>query len=195
MARPVKPTLPSPRPAKNPVDNSVKPARGRARTWDRAAALQLRLQRGWSYPEIARHLGIATSTLQDGLGAFKALLDQIQDGVSLDTYTRTRRELLTAVEMQLLMDLTDAEKRKKATLGNVAYALQHVHNIRRLESGQSTENISIIMQGVVASHGPELAKYAEEMVVKRRQSESVSAQDSDESEVEAEESVSLEVGN
>ena len=187
----------APRPKRALPPPATKPAKARHknRKWDRATALQLKLQRGWTYREISTHLGVAESSIKEGLASFHQLLDQIQDGVSLDTYTRTRRELLTAVEMQLLMDLTDADKRKKATLGNVAYALQHVHSIRRLESGQSTENISIIMQGVVASHGPELAKYAEEMVVKRRLVESASAQDSATSEVEAEESVSLEVGN
>jgi len=40
--------------------------------------------------------------------------------------------------------LTDPAKRAKASLNNTAYAARQIVDIRRLETGQSTENIALL---------------------------------------------------
>jgi len=42
------------------------------------------------------------------------------------------------------------EKLKKASINNVAYAFQNIHNAKRLESGQSTSNIGISIEAKLA---------------------------------------------
>jgi hypothetical protein len=50
------------------------------------------------------------------------------------------------MEWTLLRDMVDSDKRKRASLNNVAYAFQNIHNARRLESNQSTSNVAVDIQ-------------------------------------------------
>lgn len=77
------------------------------------------------------------------MSKFLKLLDKPEH---VKAYTDNRTKVLEAVEGQLVGDLTDPERRKRASLNNVAYAFQQVHQARRLESNLSTENTDIHVQ-------------------------------------------------
>ena len=50
---------------------------------------------------------------------------------------------MNGVELKMLENLADDGRLKKASVNNLAYAFQNLHNARRLESGQSTANVGI----------------------------------------------------
>ena len=100
--------------------------------------VELRLQ-GHSGAEIARHLGISKQAVSKRL---KGLMGKL-DGDRLEAYRAHRVALLESIEEGLLSELVNPDRVKKATLVNVAYAFTQLHNARRLEAGESTENLSL----------------------------------------------------
>ena len=100
--------------------------------------VELRL-RGFNGAEIALQLGISKQAVSQRL---KGLMGQL-DGDKLDAYREHRVAALESLEEQLLSELVNPDRIQKATLGNVAYAFTQVHNARRLEAGESTQNIGL----------------------------------------------------
>ena len=84
--------------------------------------------------------GVPKSTLADW---YKPIDQLIKNPESLELYKRNRPSILSSLECELIKDLTDSEKRKKASLNNVAYAFQQIHVARRLEEGLSTGNLAV----------------------------------------------------
>jgi len=101
-------------------------------------AVELRL-RGLSYEDIADRLGVAKSTVHQQLSGVFDLLDPEK----IAAYREHRVSLLDAVECKMLSALADDERLGKASLNNAAYAFTQVHQARRLEAGQSTQNLSL----------------------------------------------------
>lgn len=104
-----------------------------------ADALKLRIVNHLSYQEIADKYGVTKQAVFDALTRFQRFIDNPE---TIKAYREHKTDLLDVVEMTMLEDMLDQEKRKKATLGNTAYALTQVFNANRLEKGQSTSNIA-----------------------------------------------------
>ena len=108
---------------------------------DRSKALELRFKKGLSFKEIGNYFGVSEQAVHQSLKAFKNLLS---DDADIKALRVSKTELLDVAELTLLNDLVEPERRKAASLNNVAYALQNVNNMNRLEKGQSTANIQYI---------------------------------------------------
>jgi hypothetical protein len=61
----------------------------------------------------------------------------------LRAYRDNRALIFDGIESELVSLALDRDKHKKATLGNVAYALDKVYNINRLEQNKSTQNLNV----------------------------------------------------
>jgi predicted DNA-binding protein YlxM (UPF0122 family) len=90
--------------------------------------------------DIARSQGVSRQAVNQALKPFKAL---IKDPEKVRAYQNNRALIFDAVESEIVGLALDKSKHKKATLGNVAYALDKVYNINRLEQGKATQNINI----------------------------------------------------
>lgn len=101
--------------------------------------LRLKYYNRLSHREIAEKMGINVNTVVNSLSTIKKLL---KEPATLRAYEGIRNQILSSAEMLLLEQIFDKEKLQKASINNVAYAFQQIFNARRLEEGQSTENIS-----------------------------------------------------
>ena len=108
---------------------------------DTLTLLRLRFDRKLTYEEIAVKYDSTRQSVYEKLHKALQYLPEVED---VGYYEKNRPGLLNIVEAQLVGDLLDTDKRTKASLNNTAYAFQQIHNARRIESGLSTENISII---------------------------------------------------
>ncbi|NIT59309.1 MAG: hypothetical protein GWN00_24725, partial [Aliifodinibius sp.] len=100
----------------------------------------LRYQNQLSLDQISKLVQVPKSTLNDW---FKPIDKLIKNPEALTIYDNNKAGFLKAIEFELLNDLTDADRRKKASLNNVAYAFQQIHVARRLEEGLSTGNLAV----------------------------------------------------
>ena len=91
--------------------------------------------------EISRMQCVSREAVNRALKPFKQL---ISNPDSLRAYQDNRSLVFDAIEHEMTSLIVDGDKKKKATLGNVAYALDKVYNINRLEKGLSTQNVSIM---------------------------------------------------
>lgn len=116
-------------------------------TLDLNKALRLRLQNNHSYGEIAKILNQPKSNVYFALRPFTKI---IENPAAIKAYSNNRADILTAVEMQMVIDMLDDEKRKKATLGNSAYGFSQIAKEAHLAKGESTGNYqySIAVQQV-----------------------------------------------
>ena len=78
------------------------------------------------------------------------------DGQSLEAYQDNKVALLSGIEQEILSLLLDTDKQKKASLGNLGYVFTQLHQARRLESGQSTQNL--LLHEIVEAVERDLAK-------------------------------------
>ena len=120
----------------------------RAYNFDVLKAYRLRVLNRLSYQEIADQLGEPKSSVYKALAQLVALT---HDHERLRQYEEIRPALLSAAEERLMASLVDEEAIEKASLNNRAYAFQQLHNARRLESGQSTQNLSILGKLITAA--------------------------------------------
>jgi transcriptional regulator with XRE-family HTH domain len=116
-------------------------AKAVARKFDTAKALELRLKKGLSYADIGKYFGCSRQAIEQGLSKYTKLL---HDNLDIEAYEVSKADILSNVELTLLNDLVDTEKREKATLGNVAYAIDKINNINRLQRGQATSNVQYL---------------------------------------------------
>jgi len=103
-------------------------------------AFNLKFVKGRTYQEIADKFGCSPQSVHKALSKFKVL---IEDPKIIETYRANAGKVLNAVEFKLLENLVEQNKLKSASLNNVAYAFQQIHNARRLEEGLSTGNLAI----------------------------------------------------
>lgn len=102
---------------------------------------RLRVQKKLSYREIAAYFNCNESSV---IRACQRLATLIPDPEAVDAYRSVKADLLDAAEMELMASLMQPEKMEKASLNNVAYAFQQIHNAGRLERGESTSNLSVM---------------------------------------------------
>lgn len=113
----------------------------KAYNFDVLKAYRLRVLNHLSYQEIADQLGEPKSSVYKALAQLVALT---HDQERLRQYEEIRPALLSAAEERMIASLVDEETIAKASLNNRAYAFQQLHTARRLETGQSTQNMSIL---------------------------------------------------
>lgn len=131
-AKPAKPKKKTGRPKGKRTGKLVKSRQKVAKILDLAA-------RGIGNEAIARAIPCSPGFVGKTLESFKASFKELEN---LKEYRTAKRDLLDATELGLLRELNDGEKLAKASINQVAYAFQQVHTAGRLESGQSTANIS-----------------------------------------------------
>ena len=95
---------------------------------------------GASYPDIASVFGVSKQAVCQ---AVKPLIDKIGDTGQLRAYQSHKADVLEGAQLALVGDLIDKDKRKKATLGNVAYAVRNLNDMIRLERDQATSNVAV----------------------------------------------------
>lgn len=115
---------------------------------------KLRKQHQLSFQQIGDITGNTAGGVHRAYHNFLQTLGTRED---TESYSNARASLLTAVEERLVHAVIDPEKIEKASLNNVAYALTQVHTMRRLEQGQSTNNVSVLSQ-VISSAKQQLVK-------------------------------------
>ncbi len=110
---------------------------------DLVKAVRLRLRRNLTYQEIADKLGVPKSTVYDRINEVLGLID---DPEANQAYHSNMVSMLRGAERVLIGHMLDPGRLKKASVNNLAYAFQQIHNARRLESGLSTENVDVMVQ-------------------------------------------------
>jgi len=110
---------------------------------DLKKAFKMRFAQGLTFREIGERFGVTAQAVEIALKPFKSF---ITDPEGYLAYRNNTELLLGAVECLLVCDLLDKDKRKKASLNNVAYAFQQIFNARRLEGNQSTANIGVAVE-------------------------------------------------
>lgn len=88
--------------------------------------------------EIARHFNCTRQSVNIALKPFRKLFENPE---SVIVYRDNKGEVLEAIEMVLAMNLTNKQKLKKASLNNMAYAFDKVHNACLIEAGKPTQKI------------------------------------------------------
>jgi predicted DNA-binding protein YlxM (UPF0122 family) len=103
-------------------------------------AIQLRYKNQLSYQAIADQFGVSRQAIEQRLSRITKMIGEPEDN---QAYDNNRSYFLNGIERQLLAQIIDTNKVKKATLGNIAYAVDKINNILRLERGQSTLNQAV----------------------------------------------------
>lgn len=117
---------------------------------DTARALQLRIKKRLTYEEIAEEMGHDYKNVYQSINKF---LKFLEDPGSLYAYQENKPDLLETMELKLLSYLFDLlQDKKTASVKDVANALKVVHEIGRLEKGQSTENVSMLLKSIEEAH-------------------------------------------
>lgn len=92
-----------------------------------------------SVNEIARAVDLAPSTVCKYIDEWKILLPEID---KVDQWNISKGSILDAATSSMLKKVLERSDDPKASVNNLAYALQQVHNIKRLEKGESTQNVA-----------------------------------------------------
>ena len=121
------------------VRDTVKPPNSKADI-DFKKLIKLRYYNGLSLQEISDMTDTPTSTLHCW---FKPIDNLIKHPDELEIYKNNKSYFLESLEYELLTDLMDTQRRKRASLNNTAYAFQQIHVAGRLERGLSTGNLAI----------------------------------------------------
>lgn len=116
---------------------------------DIAEALKLRYKNNHTFQEIADHFGVTKGAVHKALASFINILKSPED---LEAYRKQKSDLLDSVELELMSQMVDKDKIKAASLNNVAYAMQNVFNMNRLEKDLSTANIATALTFEVVEH-------------------------------------------
>ena len=122
-----------------PPDNPEIQLDKTAPTYTIDQALTLKLVNGLSYAEIGKMFNRTPQAIHERL---QPIMSVIKGCAAINLYERSRVALLTAGEYKLLLSSLDDEAISKAGLGERSSAFQKLHNARRLETDQSTENIA-----------------------------------------------------
>ena len=108
-------------------------------TIDVSKALTLRLKNGLSYQEIANQFNVTKQAVWARLKPFERF---VGDPDSLKAYDSNRAKILNSAELRMVSELLDEDKLKSASVNNLAYAAKNLFDMRRLDQGESTANVS-----------------------------------------------------
>jgi len=122
------------------LDRTYNAPQHQHRKIDVAQALKMRLK-GFTYQAIADKFGVRKQAVCASLKAFTSVL---QDTGRTLAYVDCKAEVLDAVEARMVSEMVDPGKLEKASVNNLAYAISQLDHIKRLERGQSTENLDVM---------------------------------------------------
>ena len=105
---------------------------------DLSRVLKLRLVNKLTYPEIAKQFGCSKQAIHKALGRVAHLMDRPE---ALDAYQDHKDNILAAAQLEVIDNLVDPVRLKKASVNNLAYAAQSLDNMIRLQRGETTSNI------------------------------------------------------
>ena len=125
----------------------------KARGFDLSLAIEYRYKNHLTLQEIGDKLGVTKQCVEQRLAKVIKLIGDPSENTA---YDKNRSHFLIGIERQLLQQVVDKNKVKKATMGNVAYALDKVNNILRLERGLSTNNQAVQIQVIRFSDQPKV---------------------------------------
>lgn len=136
---------------------------------DVGKALKMRIEKCMTYPEISKVFGVSESAVKERLRPF---IKYINDPESTKAFCESKSSILSVLEQELVANLLAPDKLEKASINNLAYALQNVSNINRLEQGKSTSNVNI--HSLVDHVSKEIDRATEEL---RQLEQSIAPQD------------------
>jgi len=116
-------------------------------TFTTEEAFKLRYTNKLSYSEIGRQLGVHPGTVYKRLARFQALLN---DPTAIKAYQAGEADLVDAVKLRILANMSDEARLAKAPPNHLAFAFRQLFDVGRLLRGQSTSNLglkaSVIME-------------------------------------------------
>ena len=122
--------------------NSTPVFKDKRRSIDIGKALKLRFENGLTYKEIAATLNCSKRGIIKALKPFISLLTHPE---SLEHYKANRSKFLNAAEQRFVAEMVHPDKLKSASVNNLAYAANTVHNMYRLNEDKSTQNTESII--------------------------------------------------
>ena len=93
--------------------------------------------------EIAKLSNTTPSNVTQRLTSVFSKLELLCDKKKLAEYKEKKNDILTATEFEIIKYMLQKGTLKAASLNNLAYTLQNVNNINRLEQGKSTQHLDI----------------------------------------------------
>jgi hypothetical protein len=109
----------------------------------------LRLKDGLTYDQIAERFGCTRQAVSLALERFTCLTE---NPAQLETYRANKQGLFEIVEQALVERLLREAVSGRATVGDLARALDVISKHVRLLSGQSTANIGLLVQTLGEVH-------------------------------------------
>ena len=116
---------------------------GKRPKWDVIEAMRLKYKNKLSFDSIGAIYGVTGQAIEQGI---KRVWGMVPDIAEMKAFEHNKPLLLTMAEQKILGKIVDDKVLQKASLNNLAYSLQNIHNINRLEQGKSTENLNIRSQ-------------------------------------------------
>ncbi len=104
-------------------------------------AYRLRTQHHLTYREIASIQGVAEPSVHSALTRF---MESLPSDDQLQAYDESRAALMNATSQRLLASLADPDIIAKANLRDRAVTFGIIYDKHRLETAQSTSNISVL---------------------------------------------------
>lgn len=101
---------------------------------DISQAIKYRYINNLSLQEIGDRFGCSKQAINQALKPFEAIM---KDKGTLDAYRSRKQDILESTEMELINQILDKDKLKKASTNNIAYAYQAIANQARLEAGKA----------------------------------------------------------
>lgn len=136
--------------------------------WNLEQAILLRINKNYSYEQLASHFRVPSSTIHHRMKVFNTLLT----GHELKAFRVNRSDLLDSVEANLLSNMLDEDKIKGASLNNLAFSLRQTAELGRLERGQATANVEIHITDDMEAHLDDVAtSYSDKLLADAAQSE------------------------
>ena len=124
--------------------------------FDHGRAVTLRLREKLTYKQIAQRMNTTEAHVVNSLKKFYAFLEEPGN---LYAYRDNKSDLLETMEYRLLVYLSDLMNDKKcASVKDIALALKVVNELGRLERGQSTSNVSVLLKSIEEAHKDPLSR-------------------------------------
>ena len=116
---------------------------------DLSVALRLRIQDGLSYEEIGLRFGATESAVRQRLARFLYLCD---DPSNLEAYRNQKQAVFETLEHAIITRLWSEVEHGRCSVGDLARALDTVSKHVRLLTGQSTQNIGLLVRTLTDVH-------------------------------------------
>ena len=107
---------------------------------DIAQVIQLKDTNGLSFSKIGKMLDYSPGYIHKAYNEFKNILPSPE---ILDTYVQNKDRVFQGVEQKIVANIADEERLSKANVQQLGNVLKNVSNLRRLEAGQTTQNIGV----------------------------------------------------